>query len=99
MRRSELVGEPLRKVRRMTIGAADVVAPVLAAAVVVVLFLAGVARQTSLSSFFRRFILKGDDLGGVALGNVVLARAMAGVATGNCPVPTAYFRKVGMRSV
>lgn len=84
---------------RVAISAADVVAPVLAAAEVIMLFLTSVARQTGLSSFFRRFILKGNDLSCVALGDVVLARAMAGFATSHFPLPTANRRKLGMRSV
>ena len=87
------------QVWRMAISTADIVAPVLAAAEVIVLFPAGVASQAGLSSFFRRFILKGNDLGGVALGDVILARAMAGLATSNFSLPTAYRSKHGMRSM
>ena len=68
---------------RVTVSAADVVAPVLTTTEVVVLFLAGMARQAGLSSFFRRFILKGDDLGGVALFSMSLAGAVTGLTAGD----------------
>ena len=67
----------------MAVSAADVVAPVLAATEVVVLFLAGVARQAGLSGLFRLFILKGDDLGRVALFSMGLARTVTGLTTGH----------------
>ena len=84
---------------RVAITAPDVVAPVFAAAEVVVLFFAGVAGKTGLSNFFGRFVLEGDDLGGIALGNVGLARPVTGLTTRHLSLPTAYFGKLGMRSV
>lgn len=67
----------------VAVSAADVVAPVLATTEVVMFFLAGVAGQTGLSSFFRRFILKRDDLGGVALFSMGLAGAVTGLTPGH----------------
>ncbi len=86
-------------VRRVTIGAANIVAPVFAATEVVPLFLAGMAGKTSLSRFFRRFILERNDLGGVAFGDVVLSGTMTGFASGDLALPTANLGKLGMRSV
>ena len=61
------------QVRRMTVSAADVVAPVLAATEVIVLFLARMTGQTSLGVCLGRFVLEGNDLGRIALCNVGLA--------------------------
>src|SRR5690349_2782251 len=85
--------------RRVTIGAADVVAPVLAAAEVVVLFPAGVTSQTSLGDLFGRFILERDDLFRIAFFGVRLARTVARLATRHLVLPTANLRELRMRSM
>jgi hypothetical protein len=48
----------IRSVRRMTIRAADIVAPVFAAAKLIVVFLAGVTGETSFRNLFRVFVFK-----------------------------------------
>jgi len=66
--------------RRMTIRATDVIAPMFAAAEVVVLLFAGVAGKTSFGDLFRRLVLETDDLRRIALFRVGLAWAMASFA-------------------
>ena len=83
----------------MTIGATDVVAPVLATAEVIALFFARVARKTSLGSLLRRFILERNDLGRIAFGNMVLAGTVTGFATGYLVFPTANFGKLSVRGM
>ena len=62
-RASKLRGEPAREVRGVAIGASHVVAPVLAALVVVVLFLTGVALQAAFGYLLRRFVFESPNLG------------------------------------
>lgn len=52
--------------RRVAVGATDIIAPVLAAPVVVVLLAARVARQAGVGNLFRAFVLEGVNLGLVA---------------------------------
>ena len=74
---------------RVTIGATNVIAPVLAAAKIVVLLFACMAGKTSLGSFFRRLVLEADYLCGVAFFGVGLARTMTRFTSGNFSFPTA----------
>ena len=75
---------------RVTIGASNVVAPVLAASEVVPLFFTGMAGKTRLSSFFRRFVCEPNDLCRVAAAiHVSLARAVARFAARHFSLPTA----------
>ena len=83
----------------MAVSATDVVAPVLAATEVVVFFLAGVAGQTRLRSFFRRFVLEGNDLRRIAFFSVGLAWAMTRLASGHLVFPTANLDELSMRSM
>jgi hypothetical protein len=84
----------------MTVCATDVVAPMLAAPEVIVLFPAGMAVQTGFRDFFRGLVLEGDYLSQVTAAlNVILAWAMAGFAPSDFVLPAAYLCKVGMRSV
>ena len=65
----------------MAIRAAHVVAPVLAAAIVVVLFFARVAGQASFGFLFRRFACESPNLRLVAAAfNVSFARPVTGFA-------------------
>ena len=82
--------------RRMAFGATDIVAPVLAAAEVVVFFLAGMASETVFRNFLRRFVLKGNDFCRIAFFGVRLTRAMAGFAPGHFILPRTYAREFGM---
>ena len=79
------------RVRRMAIGTADIVAPVLAAAEVIVFLAARVARQTRLGGLFRRFVLEGNDLRRIAFLDVGFAWTMTRLATGHFFFPTADF--------
>ena len=74
---------------RVTIGATDVIAPVLAAAEVIVLFFPGVTRQTRLGDLFRRFVFERDDLLRIAFFAVRLAWSMTRLATRHLVFPTA----------
>ena len=82
---------------RVTVSAADVVAPVLAASEVVVFLFASVAAQTRLRDFLRRLVLEGDDLLRVAFLAVRLTWTMARLATRHLVVPTADFDELSVR--
>ena len=86
--RNILVGSD--KVRRVTISTPDVVAPMLAAAEVVVLFFSCVAGQTGFRSFFGRFVFERNDLRRIAFFRVGLAWPVTGFATRYFAFPTAY---------
>ena len=73
----------------MTIGAADVIAPMLSATKVVVIFFACVTGQTSFRDLFRSFVLEADDFCRIAFFGVRLARTVTSLAPGNFPFPTA----------
>ena len=76
--------------RRVTLRAADVVAPVLATPEVVVLFPARMTGETSLRDRFRRFILKRNDLLRIAFFGVSFTRPVTRLATRHLSFPTAY---------
>lgn len=83
----------------MAVSTPDIVTPVLAAAKVVVLLLAGVAAQTCFRDFFRGFVLERDDLLRVAFFNVCLAWSMARLATRHLVFPTADFYELRVGGV
>lgn len=89
----------LVRVRRVTIGAADIVAPMLSATEVVALFFSRMATQTSLRRFLRSFVLERNDLRRIAFGNMVLARAMTRFAAGRFIFPAAHCRQLRVRGV
>ena len=76
--------------RRVTVCATYVVAPVLATAEVVVLFPARVAGKTSLRDCLGRFILERNDLRWIAFFYVSLAGTVARLTTRRLPFPAAY---------
>ena len=65
----------------MTVGATDVVAPVLTAAEVIMFLFAGVAAQTRFRDLFGRLIFEGDNLLRITFLTVGFAWPMAGLAT------------------
>jgi hypothetical protein len=83
----------------MAIGTTNIVAPVLAATKVVPFFFAGMAAQTSFRNFFRRFIFERNDLGNVALGDMVLSRTVTCFTASDLAFPAADLGKLGMRGV
>ena len=83
----------------MTVGAADIVAPVFAAAEVVVFFAARVAAETGFGNLFRRFVFEGDDLRWVAFFDVRFAGAVTRLATSHFLFPARELREFGVRSV
>ena len=85
--------------RRVTIGTANIVAPVLATTEVVSLFLARMAAKTSFSGFFRCLVLERNNLGGIAFRDVVLTRTMTRLATGDLALPAADRGKLGVGGV
>ncbi len=85
--------------RRMTISAADIVAPVLAAPKVIAFFFARMTRETRLGNLFRRFVFERDDFFRVTLFEVRFAWAMTLFAAGNFSFPAANRGKLGMRSM
>ena len=82
----------------MAVGAADVVAPVLAASKVVMFLFAGMAAQARFRDLFRRFIFEGDDLLRIAFLTMGFAWTMAGLATGHLLFPAADFDELRVRS-
>src|ERR1044072_5462533 len=83
----------------MAVCTTDIVAPVIAAAKVVVLLFAGVATSTRLRDFFRRFVFEGDDLLRIAFFNVRLAWSMARLATRHFVFPTSDFYELRVGGV
>lgn len=84
---------------RVAVSTADVVAPVFAAAEVVVLFTTGVTAQTRLGNLLRGLVLEGNDFLRIALLDVGLAWTMARFASSHLLFPTREFCKLSMRSV
>ena len=80
--------------RGVAIDTADVVAPVLAAAEVVVLFPARVTPKTGLGSLLRRLTFKRNDLLRIAFFDVRLAWTMTRLTTGYLLIPTADLREL-----
>ena len=66
---------------------------------VVVLFFPGMTAKTSLRDCLGRFFLERNDLRRIAFRNMVLAWAMARLATRDLALPTADHGKLGMRSM
>ena len=98
----------------VTVGAADIVAPVLAAPVVVVLLAARMARETSVGDLLGRHRFQDANLQVVLLDrgwvcarvngrvdhvNVGLAGAVTGLAAHNLALPTFLIRELGVRGV
>ena len=73
--------------RRVTIDAPNVIAPVFASAEVVVLLLTSMASQTSLGCLFGGLVLEVNDLAGISLINVLLAWSMARFAPSDLVFP------------
>lgn len=86
-------------VRRMTIGTANIVAPVLAASEIVVFFSTRVAGETGLGSFLRRFIFERNHLRRIAFFDVDPAWPVARFATSYLAFPTADRGKFGVGRV
>ena len=83
----------------MTVGAANVIAPVFTAAEVVAFLPPGVASETCFRYFLGRSVLKGDDLLRIAFFQVGLARSMASFTAGYLIFPTIYLSQARMRGV
>ena len=73
---------------RVTISTTDVVAPVFAAAEVVVLFSPGVASQAGFRDLFGRLVLERDDLRRIAFRDVLLAWSMTRLTASHLVFPT-----------
>jgi len=80
----------------VTIGTTDVIAPMLTAPKVVVLFSARVAGQTRLRSFFGRLVFERDNLFRIALFDVSFTRPVTSLAAGHLPFPATYRCELGM---
>lgn len=80
----------------MTIGTADIVAPVLTTPEIVVFFFTRVAGETSLGSVLRRFVLERNDLRRITFLYVRLARTVARFAASHLSFPTADRGKFGV---
>src|SRR6202035_4561925 len=83
----------------MTIGAADVIAPVFATTKVVALFLARVTSQARLRRVFRRLVLESNYFQGIAFSDMVFAWTMRSFTAGALRLPTADRGKLGMGGV
>ena len=75
--------------RGVTVCAANIIAPVLAATEVVVFLFACMAGKTGLRDCLGRFILEGNDLRWIAFFCVGLAGTVARLTTGHLPFPAA----------
>ena len=81
---------------RVTVCAANIVAPVLSTPEIVVLFSTGMASKANLRGCLGRFILERDDLRGIAFRKVCLAGTVTGLATGHFSVPTLQGCELGV---
>jgi len=81
-------------VRRVTAGAANIVAPVFTAPEVVSFLSTGVAGQTGFRYFFGRLVLERNDLGWVALFEMGFAWTMTRFAPGNFSFPATNRRQL-----
>ena len=76
--------------RCVTVGTANIIAPVLATPEVVVLFLACMAGKTSLRDCLGRFILERNDFCRIAFFQMSLTGTVTRFATRHLSFPTAY---------
>ena len=83
----------------MTVSAADVVAPVFAAAEVITFLFARMAGKTRLRNFLRRLVLERNDLRRVALFHMRLARPMTRFAACYFVFPTVDTREASVGSM
>jgi hypothetical protein len=83
----------------VTIGASDIVPPVFPTTEVIALLLARVAAKTRFGGFFRRLVFERNDFCGIAFGDVVLARTVTRLTTGDLAFPTANPGQLGVRCV
>ena len=81
----------------MAIGATNIVAPMLTTTKVVVFLAARMTGQTGFGNLLRRFVLEGDDLGGIAFVDVGLAWTMTRFTAGHFRFPTADLRQFCVR--
>ena len=87
-------------VRRVAVGASDVVAPVFATSKIVAFLFARMACQTSVGGFLRRFVFKRNDLRDVtAAFDVRLARSVTRFASGHLVFPVANLCQFRVRSM
>lgn len=80
----------------MTIATAYVVAPMLAAAKVVVLLFAGMAGKARLGNLFRRLVLERDYLLRIAFFGVSFTRTVASLAARDLSFPATDFGKLSV---
>lgn len=86
-----------RSVRTVTIGAADVITPVLAAAKIIVTFLARMTRQTGFRYHFRILSFERNDLGRISsVFEVSLAGAVTGFASLGLSFPARQLGQLGV---
>lgn len=71
----------------MTIGTTNVVAPVFAAAEIVVLFPSRVTTETSLRDLFRRLVLERNNFLGIAFFRMSFARSVTRLAARDLVFP------------
>ena len=83
----------------MAVSTTDVVAPVFAAAEVVVFLSTGMARQASFRGFLRTLVFEGNDLFRIAFLDVRLAWTMARLATCHLVFPATGLRELCVGSV
>ena len=83
----------------MAVSTTNVVAPVFAAAEVVVFLSTGMASQASFRGFLRTLVFEGNDLLGIAFLDVRLAWTMARLATCHLVFPATGLRELCVGSV
>ena len=87
-------------VRRVAIGATDIIAPMLAASEVVVFLFAGMACEAGLRNLLRGLTLESANLGLVAVRlDVRAARAMTGFTAAHTVLPARLFFELGVRGL
>jgi len=77
--------------RRVTVSATNVVAPVFAASEVIPFFAPGMATQTRFGNLLGRLVLVGNDFGRIAFFDVSLPWPMTGFTTSDLVLPTSHF--------
>ena len=82
----------------MTIGTANIVAPMLTTTKVVVLLSSRMAGKTSFGNLLGGFVLEGNDLGRITFGYVVLAWSMTRFTPGYLVFPATEIAQFGMGS-
>jgi hypothetical protein len=81
----------------VTVGAADVISPMLTATEVIVFLFPSVTGQTGFGDLLRGFVFERDDFCGVAFGDVLFTWSMTRFTSGDLVLPAAETAQFCMR--